>query len=84
MPRSLDEGSLAERSLAAIWHDPDAFAYNRLFRREDLTGSCGSCVFGKICRGGCHSLAVAATGSLEHNPYCLWRLRQEQQQAQVS
>jgi len=81
LPPSLDEGRLAERSLAAIWNDPEAFAYNRRFRPEDLSGACGSCVFGRICRGGCHSLAVAATGSHRSNPYCLWRLQQEQEPA---
>ena len=34
------EGNLRQRSLQEIWNDPDAFAYNRKFRPELLTGAC--------------------------------------------
>lgn len=50
-----NEGSLQEKSLADIWYDPDAFAYNRHFTVDQLTGSCRTCRYGSICAGGCRS-----------------------------
>jgi radical SAM protein with 4Fe4S-binding SPASM domain len=73
LPSAADEGNLRERSLGDIWHDPEAFAYNRQFRVEDLAGTCRNCTFGLVCRGGCQSLSFAATGAFHHNPYCSGR-----------
>jgi radical SAM protein with 4Fe4S-binding SPASM domain len=70
LPPAFDEDNVRRRSLAAIWDDERAFAYNRRFRETDLTGVCASCVFARICRGGCKSLAYAATGGVAENPYC--------------
>ena len=69
-----DEGSLRRRSLASIWNDPAAFAYNRRFREDELTGGCRECPFRRVCRGGCRSLAWALDGTVHENRYCL-RLR---------
>ena len=66
-----DEGNLRHRSLRSIWEDPDAFAYNRRFKPELLTGKCGSCDFGGICAGGCRSYNYFANGGkLYENPLC--------------
>jgi radical SAM protein with 4Fe4S-binding SPASM domain len=75
LPAEFDEGSVRERPLAAIWADPDAFAYNR--RPRDPHGFCATCPFGRVCRGGCSSLAWSATGRLGDNPYCLFRVGAE-------
>ncbi len=64
------EGNLRERRLADIWTDPDAFAYNRRFTRELLTGKCKSCPHGEICTGGCRSYNYFATGRLYENCLC--------------
>jgi radical SAM protein with 4Fe4S-binding SPASM domain len=69
-PAALNEGNLSSRRLADIWNDPSAFSYNRQFSPAQLTGACEGCAFGNICRGGCRSLAVAASGTVSHNPFC--------------
>jgi radical SAM protein with 4Fe4S-binding SPASM domain len=74
LPPVFDEGNLRQRSLAEIWGDPRAFAYNRRFHRAELGGPCASCAFGELCRAGCKSLAYAATGGLAENPYCVARV----------
>ena len=65
-----NEGNLRERSLLDIWTDPDAFAYNRRFSPDDLTGTCRLCPHGAVCRGGCRSYNWFTTGDLMQSPYC--------------
>lgn len=64
------EGNLRERSLADIWTDPEAFAYNRRFTPEMLTGACKRCPQGSICAGGCRSYNYFTTGRLYENCLC--------------
>lgn len=64
------EGNLRERSLADIWTDPGAFAYNRHFTSELLTGVCKSCPHGEICAAGCRSYNYFTTGRLYENCLC--------------
>ena len=65
------EGNLRERSLRAIWEDPEAFAYNRKFGTELLTGKCASCERGAVCAGGCRSYNYFANGGrLYESPLC--------------
>ena len=72
LPPAANEGNLRERSLATIWCDPGSFAYTRGFRISDLQGDCAGCAFGRICRGGCSSLAWAVSPEKpKANPYCL-------------
>ncbi|MFH2006403.1 MAG: radical SAM protein [bacterium] len=80
LPPDADEGSIRERTLTGIWNDPEAFAYNRRFRLEDLHGPCAGCPFGKVCRGGCTSLAYAVTGRPHGNRHCLFQLSQHGQE----
>ncbi len=68
--RRFIEGNLRERSLIDIWTDPDAFAYNRKFRENMLTGNCKNCKFGDECAGGCRSYDFFTTGRLYENPLC--------------
>jgi radical SAM protein with 4Fe4S-binding SPASM domain len=77
LPPSFDEGNIRDRSFREIWNDERAFLYNRAFKVDDLDGACLRCPFNKICRAGCKSLAVAVTGSVQSNPYCLRRLEEE-------
>ena len=65
------EGNLRRRTLADIWNDPDAFAYNRRFRPELLTGTCASCPQGARCAGGCRSYNFFTHGRLYESPYCI-------------
>jgi len=74
LPSVFDEGTLRSRPLREIWQDEAAFAYNRGYRREQLSGPCATCAFADLCRGGCKSLAYAATGGVACNPCCLAQL----------
>ncbi len=65
-----NEGNLRERSLEAIWTDPNAFAYNRRFDASMLTGGCKGCKYGEYCAGGCRSYNYFTTGSLYQNALC--------------
>ena len=64
------EGNLREKSLREIWESPDAFAYNRKFRAEMLTGVCGSCPYGSRCAGGCRSYNFFTHGKLYESFNC--------------
>ena len=64
------EGNLRERTLAEIWTDPNAFAYNRRFTAELLTGACKACPHGEICAAGCRSYNYFTTGKLYENCLC--------------
>lgn len=65
-----NEGNLREKSLREIWESPDAFAYNRKFSRDMLTGKCGECQYGKYCAGGCRSYNFFVHGKLYESPRC--------------
>lgn len=65
-----NEGNLRARSLIDIWTDPDAFAYNRKFTPDMLSGECAACPHGKICAGGCRSYNWFTTGNLYSHPQC--------------
>lgn len=64
------EGNLRERPLADIWNDPDAFAYNRRFTPDMLTGKCAECEYGHICGGGCRSYNHFVHGKMYESPFC--------------
>lgn len=65
-----NEGNLRERRLADIWNDPDAFAYNRKFTPDCLTGPCASCPHGTVCAAGCRSYNYFTHGKLYESPAC--------------
>ena len=64
------EGNLRERSLADIWTEQSAFAYNRNFTTELLTGACEACKHGEVCAAGCRSYNYFTTGRLYENCLC--------------
>lgn len=65
-----NEGNLRKKSLFEIWNDPNAFAYNRKFTPELLTGECAACPHGKYCAGGCRSYNYFVHGKLYEAPRC--------------
>ncbi|MBR0157215.1 MAG: radical SAM protein [Clostridia bacterium] len=65
-----NEGNLREKSLRGIWEDPGAFAYNRQFKKEMLTGKCADCPKGPYCAGGCRSYNYFVHGRLYEAPFC--------------
>lgn len=66
------EGNLRERSLAEIWNDPNAFAYNRQFDKSMLHGACRDCAWGEICRGGCTWTSTAHHGQSHRFSQCYY------------
>ena len=78
MPEEFVEGNLRDSSLTAIWNDPDKFAYNRKFTKETAHGECHDCRFLPLCRGGCTTTSVGASGQRADNPYCIYRLEKKQ------
>lgn len=64
------EGNLREKNLSEIWNNPDAFAYNRKFKLEMLTGKCRNCQYGKNCAGGCRSYNYFTHGKMYESVNC--------------
>lgn len=64
------EGNLRHRRLRDIWQDPSAFAYNRRFTPDQLTGKCASCPEGYRCAGGCRSYNYFTHGRLYESVAC--------------
>ncbi len=69
------EGNIRGSSLRDVWSRPDAFAYNRQFTPDRLSGFCRTCDYAEVCRGGCTWINFAHTGAGRDNPYCYWRQR---------
>ena len=65
------EGNLRERSLRDIWEDPEAFAYNRKFSMDMLSGACKNCRYGVLCAGGCRSYNYFVHKKLYESPFCV-------------
>ena len=64
------EGNLRRCSLREIWENPEAFAYNRGFSTDRLTGHCRLCEYGKYCHGGCRSYNYFVHKKLYGSPAC--------------
>jgi len=78
MPEQFVEGNIRDSSLTEIWNNPDGFAYNRKFTRESAAGECYNCKYLPICRGGCATTSVSATGHRANNPYCIYQMEMKQ------
>ncbi len=74
---SFVEGFIRESSFREIWNRKGAFKYNREFTRETAEGYCHDCKYLPLCRGGCTTTSVAASGTRANNPYCTYRIEQE-------
>jgi radical SAM protein with 4Fe4S-binding SPASM domain len=68
-------GTLRERSLADVWRNAPALAFNRHRGVADLWGFCASCDFAAVCKGGCTFTAHALFGRPGNNPFCHYRAR---------
>ena len=78
MQEEFVEGNIRDSSFTEIWNNPDGFAYNRKFTRETGEGLCRDCGYLPLCRGGCTTTSVSATGRRADNPYCIHRIEKEQ------
>jgi radical SAM protein with 4Fe4S-binding SPASM domain len=72
------EGNIRESSFTEIWNNPDGFAYNRKFTKETASGACHDCRYLPLCRGGCATTSVSASGCRADNPYCIYRIESAQ------
>lgn len=77
-----NEGNLRTKTLAEIWNDPHAFAYNRRFTPDLLEGECRGCPQGPFCAAGCRSYNYFTTGSCYHSPLCARRQEQAEKEQQ--
>ena len=71
------EGNVREQSIVDIWNDPNAFAYNRKFKKEHLGENCRDCKYGESCMGGCESQSTSRTGVLHNDPLCFYKIEQK-------
>jgi radical SAM protein with 4Fe4S-binding SPASM domain len=78
MQEEFVEGNIRDSSFTEIWNRPGAFAYNRNFRKETADGECRECKYLPLCRGGCTTTSMSATGKRADNPYCMYRMEQKQ------
>ena len=72
LPREFAVGDVRKNSLAEIWNDADRFQYQSCWDEQKLEGQCRNCQYRCICRAGCTAMAYALTGSIYHNPYCIY------------
>jgi len=77
MPEEFVEGNIRDKSLTEIWNNPDGFAYNRQFTRETASGACNSCRYLPLCRGGCTTTSMSASGERANNPYCMYQMEKK-------
>ena len=73
-PRAGEEDPFVEGNvldgIAATWFRPGAFAYNRSFDLEQLTGACAKCSHKAVCRGGARCVSHTFAGTLHGDPMC--------------
>ena len=78
MQEEFVEGNIRDSSFTEIWNNPDGFAYNRKFTRQTAEGLCRDCKYLPLCRGGCATTSVSATGCRANNPYCMYQIERQQ------
>jgi len=71
LPDSMVDGNVRTEPLAQIWADPERFRYNRAFESASLSEDCRACTLANVCRGGCTSASVAATGKPNQGTFCV-------------
>jgi radical SAM protein with 4Fe4S-binding SPASM domain len=76
-PATYIEGNIRKKRIIDIWNDPEAFAYNRKFSKEDLGKNCKGCMFGETCKGGCMGMSTAFTDTPHNDPYCFHTIEAE-------
>lgn len=65
------EGSIRKTSVQEIWNNPDSFRWNRNLKKENLSGFCSLCKYGRYCLGGCGNTRLTMSGSIYgENRYC--------------
>jgi len=78
MPEEFVEGNIRDTSLTEIWNNPEGFVYNRKFTRDTATGVCHDCRYLPLCRGGCTTTSISASGERANNPYCIYQMEKKE------
>lgn len=78
MQEEFVEGNIRDSSFTEIWNNPQGFLYNRRFTRETAGGACRECRYLPLCRGGCATTSVSASGERANNPYCMYQIELKQ------
>ena len=78
MPEEFVEGNIRDSSFTEIWNNPEGFLYNRRFTRDTASGDCHECKYLPLCRGGCATTSVSATGERANNPFCMYQIEKKQ------
>ena len=68
------DDNIRNRNIIDIWNDPTSFAYNRVFKKEDLGEQCKSCKYAETCKGGCTTRSKSLTGKLHNDSRCFYRI----------
>jgi radical SAM protein with 4Fe4S-binding SPASM domain len=63
-------GSVRHEPLATVWNDASRWFWLKPDPRQ-LVGACAGCAMGRLCGGGCPCVAVAVTGHVFDDPYCV-------------
>jgi radical SAM protein with 4Fe4S-binding SPASM domain len=77
LPDEYIDGNVREKNIVDIWNDPNAFAYNRQFKKTDLGPLCKDCEHGEKCMGGCMTRSVVITNKPHNDPHCLYKIEQD-------
>lgn len=72
--RNFIEGNVRQTSLFELWTKPGAFAWNRDFSEDKLTGFCGKCQYRCACLGGCSGTKITMHNCLSHNDHCIYKV----------
>lgn len=75
------EGNLREMSLSEIWNSPNAFAYNRQFKKVHISGDCQYCEHFKYCAGGCRSYNYFVHQNMYDSPSCALKINKKYEPA---
>lgn len=64
-------GNIRKQTLRSIWENEESFAWNRKMTKDQLSGLCKKCQYGKLCLGGCSNSRFCLNGSVySDNKYC--------------
>lgn len=68
-------GNIRNQSVREIWEDDsnEAWAWRRNFKKENLKGTCKTCQYVDVCKGGCPAVRYSLTGDIMgENLLCLY------------
>lgn len=73
--REYIEGNIRKRPLREIWEDKKSFLWRRNMSKDQLSGTCKTCIYGAKCLGGCPNTRLTMNGDMySENQYCAYHL----------